>query len=215
MIALTTNILLIGTGCQQKVAELWLPHLQRACSKFAIDTDRRIAAFLVNVGVESEGLTSLEEHLNYSAKRLAEVWPSRYADKYTKLPNATATRLQGRPVELANNVYANRLGNGDESSGDGWRYRGQGPIQTTGKTNILAACRACGIDFDANPAALRQPAGGSLVAAYFFNQNCLKAADDGNFDLVVKIINGSPPSKINRGDLRLDRYNAVMRELRA
>lgn len=90
--------------------------------------ERKSAAwYLANVAEESLGLTKFEESLYYTAPRLQKVWPRRF------LKAAVASRYAKNPERLANYVYANRMGNGDEASGDGWRYRGRGPIQITGK----------------------------------------------------------------------------------
>ena len=127
----------------------YLPSLQQVAEQRQITTPRRIAAFLSQVGHECAGFTVLVENLNYSAGGLAATWGSRFAEKNAagayitvteggrsrRVPNSDAQKLHRKPEAIANRVYSNRLGNGDEASGDGWRYRGRGLIQMTGKSN--------------------------------------------------------------------------------
>lgn len=101
--------------------------------KAGIDTPLRICHFLAQMAHESAGFTILQENLNYSADGLARIWPRRYA-KDGK-PNELALRLHRNPQGIANHTYANRMGNGDPASGDGWKYRGRGFVQITGKEN--------------------------------------------------------------------------------
>lgn len=109
--------------------EEWARPLSQAFDKFELNSPVRIAAFLGQVGVESAELNKIEENLIYSPQRIQAVWPSRF-------PTVEDALLYGRnPEKLANNVYANRLGNGPEKSGDGFRYRGRGILQITGKDN--------------------------------------------------------------------------------
>lgn len=214
-IKLTSAILMAGTGCSSAVAGAWLAPMQAACDEFGVsNTPERVAAFLANVGVESNGLTVFVENLNYSAQGLANTWPARYAvgaQVTVKVPNQTAYQLAGNPVAIANNVYANRLGNGPESSGDGWKYRGQGPIQLTGRDNILKFFAAAGLALNTDPAELQQPALGSKSAAWFFaNSGAFVFADEGNFACTVKSVNGQLPCPANQGDRRNTLYQAAL-----
>lgn len=212
---LTAAIVAAGTGASLDVAASWVDGLQAACDRWKIQTTQAVAAFLANVGVETGGLKDFEENLYYSSPdRLAAVWPSRYAVDPKARPlvgNATAQRLAKNPQALANNVYANRLGNGPEASGDGWKFRGQGPIQLTGRANITAAAAGTGIDFVGNPEYLKQPGEGSMSAAWFFvTKGCLDAITAGDFSKVVAIINGQPPCDANHGPLRKQRFYECM-----
>ncbi|USN16411.1 lysozyme [Luteibacter phage vB_LflM-Pluto] len=202
----------LGCGADGTVAKIWLAPIQAACERFSINTPNRVAAFLANVGVESAGLTRLAENLNYGADRLAAVWPGRFAvDPKVKVkePNAFARSIAGKPEAIANIVYANRLGNGNADSGDGFRYRGRGPIQLTGRANYEACGDAIGIDLLANPEALVGPEAGALSAAWFFYRNgCNALADAGNISKIIERINGAPPSDANQGSRRIQRYNA-------
>jgi putative chitinase len=107
----------------------WADPIKKGCLRFGIDTVREIAALLAQAGHESAGLTQLSENLNYSAQRLAEVWPTRFAadpKAAVKSPNTLALQLQRNPEAIANSVYANRMGNGSAASGDGWRTAASG-----------------------------------------------------------------------------------------
>lgn len=214
-IKLTSAILMAGTGCSSAVAGQWLAPMQAACDEFGVsDTPERVAAFLANVGVESNGLTVFVENLNYSAQGLANTWPGRYAvgaHVLQKVPNQLAYQLAGNPQAIANNVYANRLGNGPESSGDGWKYRGQGPIQLTGRDNIMNFFAAADVPVNSDPALLQQPELGSKSAAWFFaDSGALKAADANDFACTVQAVNGQLPCPANQGDRRNTLYLAAL-----
>lgn len=172
-------------------ASEWITPLIKAMMKYGINTPARQAAFLAQIGLESAGLTRLSENLNYSAQGLANTWPSRYLDKVTKKPNALALRLNRNPQAIANNAYASRMGNGDEASGDGWKFRGRSPKQVTGKANYIACGKALGIDLVSNPDLLLKPEWGAMAAAWFWHSNNLNAfADKGDFLSITKRING-------------------------
>lgn len=135
--------------------------LNQAMRAHGINTNERRAAFLAQISVESGELHRVEENLNYSAERLQVVWPRRF-------PNAAAARPFARnPEALASHTYANRLGNGDAASGDGWRYRGRGLMQTTGRSNYRAA------GFENNPEALANPMIAADSAGRFWASNAL------------------------------------------
>ena len=207
---ITKEVLITGTGCTPGVADVWLPFVQQACDKFSINTAGRIAAFLANVGVESGGLVLLVENLNYSAEGLTRTWPSRYAVPDSKLPNALALAIARNPQAIANNTYAYRLGNGDIDSGDGWAYRGQGPIQITGKDNITRCLAAIGMA-GSDPSVLQKPEAGSLSAAWFFSsKGCNQLADTGQISAIVRVINGTIPCVANQGQTRIARYRSAL-----
>ena len=210
----TKEVFIIGTGCSVAIADAWLGPMQAAMDKFSINTTSRIAAFLANVGVESAGLTMLSEDCDYSAHGLATTWPNRYAvDQHVaiKIPNVLAMSLANKPIAIANNCYADRMGNGDEASGDGWKNRGQGPIQITGAAEIAECAKAIGSYIIANPSLLQSPAVGSMSAAWFFSSNgCNDLADSGDIDGIVHHINGQLPCAANNGPLRISRYHATL-----
>lgn len=142
-----------------------------------ISTPLRIAHFVAQVAAETGGLRSLEEDLFYSAKRLCAVWPKRF-------PSEAAARPFARnPKALAEKVYGGRLGN--VKPGDGWRYRGGGAIQTTGRANYRAA------GFEADPDRLRTPAGAVAAALTFWTDNdCNTLADADDVEALRRKVNG-------------------------
>jgi putative chitinase len=121
----------------------WLEPLTAAFNRFDINTPERQAAFIGQCAHESGGFKTLQENLNYSAKGLHATWPSRFASE------ADAQPFHRNPEKIANKVYSGRMGNTDE--GDGWKYRGRGLIQLTGKDNYRLASDALDVDFVANP----------------------------------------------------------------
>lgn len=198
--------------CPLERAETWADALNRAMQHFGIEQPRHVAAFLAQIGHESGRLATLEENLNYSAVGLARTWPKRYAERDINgkpipgQPNVLALFLHRNPQAIANNVYANRMGNGDEASGDGWRYRGKGLIQLTGRENH----RICGEDLDlpleAQPELLLQPEYAALSAAWFWATHHLNAlADDDDVTNETQVINGGT----NGLDERIAMYDAA------
>lgn len=167
-------------------AAYYLPFLNRALEAAGITTPARVAAFLAQVGHESGDFKYWTEGLNYSsAARIRATWPSRFPTE------ASASAFVGKPEALANFVYANRMGNGSVASGDGWRYRGRGPIQLTGKDNYKAFSAAVGKDFVANPDLVAAPEWGFRAAAWFWQKNDLnRFADANDFIGLTKAING-------------------------
>ena len=109
-----------------------------------LNTPERQALFLANIAHESAFLTKLEENMNYSAKRLAQVWPKRFSRGgiASKEPNAKAREIANQPKLIAEAAYGGRMGNGPEGSGDGWNYRGRGAIMLTGKDNYQRVSKA-------------------------------------------------------------------------
>lgn len=170
---------------------LWLGPLNDAMSEFDIGTPQRIAAFLAQCGHESADFTRLVENLNYSAQGLANTW-ARYSasGKAGGPPNSLARRLERQPQAIANNVYANRLGNGDEASGDGWKYRGRALIQITGLANVRAASLALNVDYVSNPDWLELPVNAARVSAWWWDANRVNAvADAGDWLGVSRAVN--------------------------
>jgi len=172
------------------VAGVFVPALNRAMSRFRIDSPVRRAAFLAQVGHESGQLRRLVENLNYSATGLAATWPGRFRASDGQ-PNALANRLARSPEAIANHVYADRLGNGPASSDDGWRYRGRGLIQLTGRVNYRACGAAIGQNLEDCPDLLEQPEWAAMSAAWFWSSNGLnELADVGRFEDITRRING-------------------------
>jgi putative chitinase len=173
---ITTQILKAAFP-QCKAPDKWPAALNTAMEKYSINTPSRVACFLAQIGHESGCLNTLEESLFYkSAARIRYVWPSRFpteADAEPYVRNAEA---------LANKVYAGRMGN--SNPGDGYKYRGRGLIQLTGKANYEAQ----GIT---DPDVLLTPNGAALSAAkYWFDRHCNELADSEDILSLTKKING-------------------------
>ncbi|HGP4162307.1 TPA: glycoside hydrolase family 19 protein [Pseudomonas aeruginosa] len=171
-------------------AGFFVPALNVAMERFGITAPVRGAAFLAQVGHESSQLTRLVENLNYSAQGLAATWPSRYRGADGK-PNALALNLARHPQAIANNTYASRNGDGDEASGDGWRYRGRGLLQITGRANYRAAAGGLDQPLEVEPELLEQPEWAALSAAWWWSTHGLnELADRGEFAAITRRING-------------------------
>ncbi|HGP1149934.1 glycoside hydrolase family 19 protein [Pseudomonas aeruginosa] len=184
-----SQLLYILPRCRPVVG-IFLPALNRAMLQFDILGAARQSAFLAQVGHESAQLTRLVENLNYSAQGLANTWPSRYRGADGK-PNALALNLARHPQAIANNTYASRNGNGDEASGDGWRYRGRGLLQITGRANYRAAAGGLDQPLEVEPELLEQPEWAALSAAWWWSTHGLnELADRGEFAAITRRING-------------------------
>lgn len=172
------------------VAGVFLPVLDAALKDFGIDTLPRIAAFVAQVGHESAQLTRCVEGFTYSAQRLAVVWPRRFRSADGS-PTALARDVAYQPERIANLVYAGRNGNGDEASGDGWRFRGRGLLQVTGRSNYRAVGEGLGQPFVARPQLLAEPRWACRSAAWWWQRNGLnKMADAARFEDITRRING-------------------------
>lgn len=163
----------------------WITVLATPLQKAGITTPRRVAAFLGQCAVESGGFRILQENLTYSASRLCQVWPTRFPNK----DMAEACALQ--PEALANTVYANRLGNGGPDSGDGWRFRGRGLIQITGRTSYERFAAAMSMTLDKAVEHAATQAGAADSAAWFWSTNNLNVlAETWSLDMLTRTING-------------------------
>jgi len=159
--------------------------LDAAMRRFEISTPARMAAFCAQLAHESGQLQRWTENLSYRWERLRQVFPKYFPS------DAEARPFDRKPERIANRVYANRMGNGPEASGDGWRYRGRGPIQLTGKDNYRACGQGIGVDLVDDPDLLATPEPGCLAAAWFWARNGLNAlADAGDFVTITRRING-------------------------
>ena len=163
-----------------------ISQMPEVIEKFQINTPLRMAHFLAQCGHESGGFKLVRENLNYSSKGLLTTFK-----KY--FPTEQKAKLYERnPEKIANLVYGSRMGNGPEASGDGFKFRGRGYIQLTGKDNYTAFGKAINEDIAANPdlVATKYPL---LSAAWFFSKNCLgrcKDASDASVLAVTKCVNG-------------------------
>ena len=164
-----------------------IAQIPETAAKFNITTPLRLAHFLAQCGHESGGFKAVSENLNYSADGLKRIF-----GKY--FPGDLAASYARQPEKIASRVYGARMGNGDESTGEGYKYRGRGYIQLTGKSNYTGFAKFIGEDTVANPdlVATKYPL---ASAAFFFNSNnlwsiCDKGADDAAVTAVTKRVNG-------------------------
>lgn len=169
--------------------ESWAASMNEVFPTYDINTPQRVAAFLAQCGHESGGWTVFEENLNYSAQGLMKVFPKYFPT--AELANAYAKQ----PQKIANRIYSSRMGNGDENSGDGYKYRGRGPIQLTGRSNYTTFAKEMFDDWQNvvdNPDWVTADRDFALMSAiWFWNKNKLNAqADSGDIKLMTKKING-------------------------
>lgn len=206
----TEQLLLILPGARQ-VAATFVPALNLAMAEYAITSPSRAAAFLAQVGHESAQLTRMVENLNYSAQGLASTWPSRFAVDRAQSPprpNAKALSLARQPEAIANEVYGGRLGN--TAPGDGWRYRGRGLIQLTGKSNYQEYGAATGMALADKPDLLIEPGAAAMAAGWFWGRHSLNSmADTGNLEGITRKINGGLTGYADRAAI----YHRALRVL--
>ena len=176
----------IAPGAPDKAAGEFVDTFNKWSDKFGITTPLRAAHFISQCIHECAELKAFEENLNYSEKGLLKVFP-----KYFNAE--TAKQYARKPEKIANRVYANRMGNGNEASGDGWKYRGRGSIGLTGRSNYLAYSTSgfCIGDLIAHPEWLAKSPGCYKSAMWFWWKNGLNAiADTGDVNAVTKRVNG-------------------------
>ena len=163
----------------------WAAALNQTFDRFKINTPNRQAAFVAQCGHECGNFRVLEENLNYRAESLMKLWPRRFPT--LEIANAYARN----PKKIANMVYANRMGNRDEASGDGYRFRGRGCIQLTGYANYYHAGLAVGQDFVMEPDLVATPTYAAMTAGWFWDtHDCNRLADSGDMRGMTKKING-------------------------
>lgn len=167
-----------------KTPDAWVAALNAILPKYAINTPQRIAAFLAQCGHESNGFTAVIENLNYSASALTATWPKRF-------PTAIVLQYARQPEKIANRAYADRLGNGPEGSGDGWKHRGRGVIQITGKSNYILFAKVADKEYADIFAYLETNEGAVESACWFWRLHGLNnLADKGDVLAMTKAING-------------------------
>jgi putative chitinase len=194
VIPLTVAQVVRSSGARAAEAELYLPFLQGTCKAYDITSPRRIAGFLSQIGHESAGFTRLTENLNYSTEALLDLFGRHRITEEQAKQHGRRGGQAANPEALANILYggawgAKHLGNTEPS--DGWRFRGRGLKQLTGRDNY----RRCGIalaeDFITDPDRLLLPVNAALSAGWFWSINGLNAAADrGDVHSMTKIING-------------------------
>lgn len=170
----TIKTLLTKANFNTQVAEILYPSMKK---RYIDRNEKRAACFLATCAVESGNFTKLVENMNYSAKRLAEVWPKRFRGEDGK-PNALAFKIANKPEMIANTVYANRMGNGSAETDDGWRFRGRGYIHLTGKDNYKRYGEYLGLDLVNNPELAEKEGIAAEIAAEFWSRSDLNEAAD-------------------------------------
>lgn len=194
------NPLLVAAGVKDPAK--WLDAVIETCAEFEINTPQRVAAFLAQTSHESGGYTMLSENLNYKAATLATCWPNRFAvlgpdkkpkkdEKGKNIPTAVANSIAGKPELIANLVYSNRMANGTAESGEGWKYRGRGLKQLTGKDNYARCGQSLSLDLLGDPDLLLVPIHAARSAGWFWKSNNLASfADRDDLEGMTKKING-------------------------
>jgi len=178
-------------GCPVTRAQQWAGPLTAAMNRYAITSPKRMAAFLAQIGHESASLARVEENLSYSAARIRQLAAAAVPGSCWHRLGSRAQELANNPVALANAAYGGRMGNGEENSGDGWRYRGRGLLHVTGKTQYAQQAMELGLPLLDQPDLLRQPTYAALSAAAFWHdRRCNALADVGDFALLTRRING-------------------------
>lgn len=187
MNSLITIQTLVAAGIGPTQARLFADPLVAASMLYGIDTPARIAAFVAQAAHESVNFTRLEENLYYSN-------PERILQVFRRLRSrglSGVVPLTRNPQALGNAAYAGINGNGSEASGDGWRYRGRGLFQLTGRANYQAAQEAIGRPYISQPDLVAQPSDAVLTAAWYWHSNgCNEMADAGAIDQITRAING-------------------------
>ncbi len=190
---ITKNEFKQAAGLSDALVDKWYGPIATAFGEYIPYSPLRMAHFLAQVGHESMGFARTTENLNYSAEAL-------YSGKRKYFPTmALAQQYARKPMAIANRVYANRMGNGPEGSGDGWKYRGHGLIQITGKNNTVAASGALSIPVDRLLELLENdPDTAARASAWWlWSHGAIKWMDQDNVLALSKLINtGSATSDI-------------------
>jgi putative chitinase len=176
---------LMAIGTPADTADKWVPWLNMTMLKYDISTLQRQAMFLAQLAHESGNFKHVSENLNYSAESLRRVFKKYF------LTDELALMYARKPEMIANRVYANRMGNAEESSGDGWKYRGRGLIQLTGKDNYAAFSLKANNNALLEPDLVAEPELAVLSAGWFWDTNDLnKLSDTGDVRAATRRING-------------------------
>ena len=178
--------------------EQWTDALNKILPDYGIDTPQRVAAFVAQSAHESGNFTALHENLNYKAESLCKVWP-----KYFNAGNAND--YAHNPEKIANRVYSNRMGNGDEESGDGYKFRGRGFIQITGRDNYTGFSKDNGMSVDEAVEYMETPEGACMSAGWFWNKHGLNGFADRNDCRGATV-------RINGGTIGLEEREEIYKE---
>lgn len=183
--------------------DIWYDLAIDILPRYSIDTPRRMAAFLANVAHESAQFTAMTENLNYSAPALRRTWPARFPTD--EIANAHARN----PRKIANKAYGGRMGNGPEHTDEGWKYRGRGLIQLTGKSNYLKASIDLFHDETLleQPDLLTEPEYALHTACWFWDKHNLNVvADREDLEKITRTINGG----LNGHKDRVEKYEHIL-----
>ena len=179
----------------------WVESLNKFLPDYEINTPNRIAAFMAECAEESVNFGVLQENLNYRADTLRRTWPSHFPSE------PIAQEYAHKPERIANRAYANRMGNGPEASGDGWKFSGKGLIQLTGKNNYEKFAETIGMNLDDVSEYLTTFDGAVHSACYYWKLNDLNnLADAGDIDNISRTINGGD----NGLELRNEKYQSYI-----
>ncbi len=176
---------IIPRAKEEKI-DFYLPELNKKLPEFKIDTHMRVVHFIAQIAHESGSLNYHRENLNFSAKALRKVFGKYFTS------DEMADKFARNPEGIANIVYANRMGNGGVDSGDGWKYRGGGLIQLTGRDNYVRCGNSTKMNIEVEPELLAKDAEAAVTAAcWFWQSNKLNAsADVDDIKKITKTING-------------------------
>jgi putative chitinase len=173
--------------------EMFCEGFNETFEHFEINTPPRMAMFLAQTAHESGNFSAVEENLHYKAHALMAFWPKRFA--------GVAEQYQMNPEKIANRAYCDRMGNGNEASGEGYAYRGRGIIQLTGKDNYAHCGAALGLDLVGDPDQVARNPVAVLSAGWFWDTRKLNAVSDtGDVERATKLINGGTIGLKERGE---------------
>lgn len=193
MIKLTVDQVCKASGATPAVATKYLPYLEGTCQAYGITTPKRISGFLSQIGVESAGLTTLVENLNYSVEALLTKFPRRISEADARKVGRTPYQ-KANQEGIANLIYGGAWGRknlGNLNYGDGWLFRGRGLKQLTGRDNYQRCGVALGENFISDPDRLLMPVNAALSAGWFWKTHGLnELADSGKIREITEIVNG-------------------------
>jgi len=182
----------------------WYNALIKVLPDYQIDTPERLAAFISQCAHESNDFTEIRENLNYKAESLMRTWPSHFSTM------EIANQYAHNQEMIANRAYANRMGNGSESSGDGWKFCGRGLIQLTGRSNYQNFADSLQMNIGDVPAYLGTYEGAVQSACFFWENNNLNDwADKRDISKITKIINGGDLGSEDRMKRYDEAYNIL------
>ena len=208
---LTLEQLQRATGATAANAARWIDALEDTMTRFDITTPQRIACFLAQIGHESNGLATCRENFNYSPEGLRNTFNTRRQERFTlstaQKYGRVAGQHQANQEAIGSIAYANRMGNGDIESGEGFLYCGRGLGQLTGKNNYRAAGEALGVDFLTHPELVEMSPYGALVFGWHWDsgnatgRSLNELADEGDVDAISRAVNGGNNGLVARADL--------------